>query len=636
MAFNRELDRAGWVGTVGDFLQTDVGSWIAALEAFHGTQFADRVQPSQQTAWINSFQVLTKAVSELVNHDPETLRATLIFEYMLPREGGRRPDLVMLAGDIVLVLEFKDFARPLQAHVDQVAAYARDLRHYHAATHTRKVSAFLIPTLSQSVYAQQDGVRVVAPSLLGSALAEEIGTDHRNPIDAANWLNADYAPLPSLVQAARTIFDHEPLPHIRRASSEGIPKTIESLARIVTEARKTGSHHLALVTGVPGAGKTLVGLQFVYATHGEYKEDAQSAVFLSGNAPLVTVLQHALKSRVFVQDVHRFLEQYGGNAHRVPREHIWVYDEAQRAWDQNQVSRKRPGGRSEPVEFLRLGRSMDSWAMLVGLIGEGQEIHLGEESGLTQWNDAIREVGGDWTVHCPERLVAVFPAAYRAVPNNFLDLTASLRSHLAEDVQEWVTAVLGGQLAKASALAQRFGQQGFDAYLTRDLEQAKAYARNRYANQPDKRYGLIASNKAKNLEPYGIRVDWSWARNLKTRIGNWYNDPAESARSCCQFHDTAREFECQGLELDLPIVCWGDDLTWNNSDWISVPQPRSTANDPHQLRVNSYRVLLSRGRDGMIVFVPPTPQMNWTAEALLRAGLLPLNLYANGTIPKIR
>jgi DUF2075 family protein len=227
-------------------------------------------------------------------------------------------------------------------------------------------------------------------------------------------------------------------------------------------------------------------------------------------------------------------------------------------------------------------------------------------------------------VHCAPRLKSVFTHANSIQLNERLDLTQSLRTHVAEDVQRWVASTLTGDLITAHGLSQSFTKLGFDAYITRDLERAKAYVRDRYGSQPDKRYGLIASNKAKNLEPYGIRVDWAWARNLKTRIGNWYNDPQDSPRSCCQFRDTAREFECQGLELDMPIVCWGDDLFWGQSDWRSVPQPRSKARDPHQLRVNSYRVLLSRGRDGMIVFVPPTREMDATANALLNAGLIQL------------
>lgn len=624
MGANRELDRAGWFGSVNDFLRNDIQSWEEALRDFHIVRFHEVASPQQVTAWRNSHRVLSWVFSELVEQRPEVRDATVVFEYMLPREGGRRADAILLYGDRVHVIEFKDFAAPLRAHVDQVAAYKRDLENYHAGSHGRAVLGYLVPTLARELFDVENDVTVVDPVSLADVLFNNSLAASNNPINPTAWIAADYEPLPSLVEAARSIFENEPLPQIRRASSAGIPETVAELLTIAQDAEQTGTRHLALVTGIPGSGKTLVGLQFVHSVVTKNSGTGPGAVFLSGNGPLVSVLQHALKSRVFVQDVHKFLEQYGGETYRVPREHIWVYDEAQRAWDVDQVRKKRPQGRSEPEEFLRLGQHVGSWAMLVGLIGEGQEIHLGEEAGLGQWDEAIQQVGGDWIVHCAPRLETVFTHANRVQLNERLDLTQSLRTHVAEDVQRWVASTLSDDLASAHDLSESFTKQGFDAYITRDLERAKAYVRDRYGSQPDKRYGLIASNKAKNLEPYGVRVDWAWARNLKNRIGNWYNDPQDSPRSCCQFRDTAREFECQGLELDMPIVCWGDDFFWGQSGWRSVPQPRSKARDPHQLRVNSYRVLLSRGRDGMIVFVPPTREMDATANALLNAGLIPL------------
>jgi hypothetical protein len=481
------------------------------------------------------------------------------------------------------------------------------------------VKPFLILTLLRDLLPDTDDVVVGGTRLLGrlTDFADDLKSVH--PLNVEDWLAADYSPLPSLVEAARTIFEHEPLAQIRRAQSAGIADTIERLSDVANEARVNGNRHLALVTGVPGAGKTLVGLQFVYTYQAQENRESRSAVFLSGNGPLVKVLQHALKSRVFVQDVHGFLRQYGGNRSKTPAEHVWVYDEAQRAWDSDRVREKRGHDNSEPEDFLRLGSRMDSWAMVVGLIGEGQEIHLGEEAGLGQWNDAIRSMSEPWTVHCPAHVAHLFTAADRVVAESQLNLTVSLRSHIAEDVQTWIRQLLSGELLDAAVTAGRMRSQGFDAYITRDLDIATSYVRTRYEGEIGKRYGLLASSKAKNVSRWGVENSWSYTRRL--REGPWYNDPPDSRFSCCQLHDVATEFSSQGLELDFPIIAWGDDLRWNGTAWESVPQPRSKARDPHQLRINSYRVLLSRGRDGFVIFVPRDMTGDAAAHALERSGL---------------
>jgi DUF2075 family protein len=543
----------------------------------------------------------------------------LIFEYELPRERGRRPDVVVLGPGWVLALEFKDYSIALAEHLDQAAAYARDLHSYHSQCADLSVVPFLVLTKSVEPRRKDGDVWVTGAAELAEVIEDVVGQlPSRAQIEPTTWLNGDYLPLPSLVNAARLIFEHEPLPQIRRALSAGIPQTIRALVETAKTARARGERHLALVTGVPGAGKTLVGLQFVYENHFGEKTPENNAVFLSGNGPLVKVLQHALRSSVFVQDVHGFLRQYGGNSLRRPIEHIWVYDEAQRAWDAQRVGDKRGHATSEPEDFLKIGCRIERWATMIGLIGEGQEIHLGEEAGLGQWNDAIRVAGERWIVHCPPKLTHVFTAAAKIHADRSLDLSQSLRSHLAEDVQNWVGAVLSGRMEDARSLADNVHSQGFAIYVTRDLERAKAYVRERYAGQADKRFGLLASSKGKNLPAYGVRNDYNFTRNM--REGPWYNDVPDSRFSCCQLTEVATEFACQGLELDMPIVCWGSDLTWADSRWRSLPQTRSTAKNPHQLRINSYRVLLSRGRDGLIIFVPADDIGTPTAEALVTSG----------------
>jgi hypothetical protein len=609
----------GWTGTVGEFVAASKEAWLNDLERHHLACMGSVAEASQITAWEKCHDILRQAMYHCMEQKSTIARWQLVFEYELPRERGRRPDVVVLDGNAIVVLEFKGFRDAMDAHLDQVAAYARDLQHYHAASHAHMVTPVLVLTLATTPSWEKDEVRVTGPSDLASVVLGADSQEGVSGIDPQAWLAADYAPLPSLVSAARQIFQHEPLPHIRRAHSAGIPETIAELVAIGKHAQSTNTLHLALVTGVPGAGKTLVGLQFVYENHFNDQGGGRTAVFLSGNGPLVSVLRHALKSGVFVQDVHGFLKQYGGNTTRRPEEHIWVYDEAQRAWDAEQVKKKRGHNASEPEDFLRIGERMNSWALMVGLIGEGQEIHLGEEAGLKQWNEAIRAMKQPWFVHCPAKVAGIFTAAAQVIPSDRLDLTQSLRTHLAEDVQTWVRQLLAGDLTEAASTAERVVAQGFDMYVTRALDTARTYAQERYERQLDKRYGLLASSKARNLERYGIRNGFQ--QTVGYAVGAWYNDEPSSAKSCCQLRTVASEFECQGLELDLPIVGWGDDFVWNGQAWASRPQPRSSARDPHTLRVNSYRVLLTRGRDGFVVFVPPDVASNPTFEALTSAGM---------------
>ena len=580
---------------------------------------AAKPDESQFVAWQSTHYVLSQCFSELVVSRPTARAWPVIFEYELPRERGRRPDVIILTAETILVLEFKDFAAPLRSHLDQVTAYCRDIRYYHSESHACTVSPLLVLTKYAGISLVQDNVEVASANSLSETLNRLVPTNSDDPVDAGKWLSGDYDPLPSLITAARLIFAHESLPQIRRARSAGIPDALAQLHAIADRAEQNRECHLALITGVPGAGKTLVGLQFVYSKHGEEQSSGKKAVFLSGNGPLVKVLQHVLKSSVFVQDVHGFLKQYGGDKSARPLEHIWVYDEAQRAWDSTRVQGMRGHPASEPEDFLRIGERMPAWAMMVGLIGQGQEIHVGEEAGLQQWNDAIAAMKRPWVVHCPDTVSHFFKSAASVVRSDKLNLTASLRSHLAEDVQDWVMQLLDGKIEEAADLAEKVNSQGFNMYVTRSIDTARGYVQQRYHNADEKRYGFLASSKARNLAAHGVQNGFMFTRRL--REGRWFNDGPESRFSCCALHDVATEFQCQGLELDFPIVCWGDDLLWSCTGWASRRSTRSTAKDPHRLRLNSYRVLLSRGRDGFFVFVPDDEVMDATFSVLCSAGL---------------
>lgn len=612
----------GWSGTINDFLSLKRPAWLSSLNEHHQRCMNCPADESQQSAWVHSFDILQAELKKIVLMNPFFGYFPIIFEYELLRERGRRPDVIILGSTTIFVLEFKDYGKILPAHVDQVNAYARDLKHYHAVSHPYTIIPILVLTRVKDLIQLSGTTTILSANTISSFLDGQIPHDITPLIDMNTWITAEYSPLPSLIQAARTIWQKQPLPQIKRALSAGIPETIAKLIEIAQTAKENNELHLAFVTGVPGAGKTLVGIQLVYENHLDESDIKNNAVFLSGNGPLVKVLQYALKNSIFVQDVHGFLKTYGGSTSKIPHEHIWVYDEAQRAWDAERVKEKRGHPTSEPEDFLKLAERMNSWALMVALIGEGQEIHLGEESGLPQWNEALSMMKKDWIIHCPQRIAHHFSEQKKVKNDDTLDLTVTLRSHLAEEVAQWIKALLDGDLGKAQIFAESVRNQGFDVYITNDINIATNYVKERYKGQEDKRYGLLASSKAKNLPAWGIHNEFNYTKNMKE--GPWYNDPPQSFHSCCALRDVATEFSSQGLELDFPIVCWGNDFLWVDNAWKSPPAKRSKAKNPHMLRMNSYRVLLTRGRDGFIIYVPNEPQMESTYYILIASGIQPL------------
>ena len=612
-----DIKRYGWAGRIDSFLELKENELMSSLKRQHDQYLNLPVDESQLLAWNNCFSSITQTLNSLITTLPDAATWHIIFEYALHRERGRRPDVLILAPEQIFVLEYKDYSIALRAHIDQVAAYARDIANYHGKSQDNPVIPILVINKGYEIDYEENQVYILSPEKLSEKILSFFILEKYQKIDFENWINAEYQPLPTLVAAARDIFNHEPLPNIRKAQSAGIPETISELNQIASEASDNNEHHLALITGVPGSGKTLVGLQFVYLSHLNGLR-GRPAIFLSGNGPLVKVLQHALRSSVFVQDVHGFLMEYGGGHQSTPEETIFVYDEAQRAWDENRVSERRGKAISEPEDFLQIGERKP-WSLMVGLIGEGQEIHLGEESGLDQWNEAIVKMNKMWIVHCPKKVATKFPAAAEIRTSEHLNLTITLRSHLADHLQDWVASLLDNKISEAGESAKSVFDDRFNIYLTRDIEKAKEYVSKRYHGELDKRYGILASSKARNLGVLGIHNEYQYTQNL--REGPWYNDPPDSRFSCCQLNDVATEFSCQGLELDFPIVCWGDDVYWDSSGQLAViPQIRSRAVDPRQLRINSYRVLLTRGRDGFIIFVPNAPNMDMTYSILKKAG----------------
>jgi hypothetical protein len=629
--------RYGWAGRVDAFLRLERESWVTCLSEHHATRLGGEAGAPQLAAWRDAWTHLQRALSAVVARQPAAASWGAVFEYELPREGGRRPDVVLLCQAAIVVVEFKRDSRPLQAYRDQVAGYVRDIGAYHSAAHGVCVRGVLALSTARNLLAESGDVVIASPDRLADAVVSHGSRgwgDAGAPGAAPGaptlevWLGGEYAPLPSLVQAARLLFAGDQLPAIKRAASAGVGEAVATLRRVAAEAEAAGERHLVFVTGVPGAGKTFVGLQFVYGHKASTSPGQTEAVLLSGNGPLIRVLSDALRSKAFVQSVHDYLREHAEPDAPAPCERVWVYDEAQRAWDATAVERLRGRAVSEPEDFVGLGARRDGWAMLVALIGAGQEIHVGEEAGLPGWRDALERSSTPWVVHCPPRVAAEFgalPGGSRVAPDASLDLTTSIRTHVAEDVQHWVAALLASDLAAAATLADRVRAQRFRLYVTRDIEAAAAYARRRFVGAPNARYGVLVSSSARGLDRFGV------PNVMKARFFDprWFNAAPEHPRSCCALREAATEFICQGLEVDAALVVWAGDMPWRGGAWAPQVSRRSRrareARSPEQLLVNSYRVLLSRGRDCVVVVVPRDPGLDDVFAALCAAGMRPLD-----------
>ena len=634
----------GWDSDFLRFSATPSNAIVAKLRQFLADASLEQVR-----AWNDSVPRLQTEVEQVREAREEAARYTAILEYQLPLE-ARRADAIFLLRQTVVVIELKGKARPSDADVDQAHAYARDLRCYHAECEKHEVHALLVPTRAQGDMGMVRGVRVCGPDALDRVVEGYDVQGDGALIDPRRFLSSDaYRPLPTLVAAARELFLKGTLRRIKRAAAATDGAT-DTIAAIIHEAARTRTRRLVLLTGVPGAGKTLVGLRLVHShfiddlvvprAHGK---PTAPAVFLSGNGPLVEVLQYELRDaggggKTFVRGVKDYVRAHNTRVPRIPAEHVLIYDEAQRAYDAPMVAAKHPemadAAKSEPELFIEFAERIPGWCVIVGLIGSGQEIHTGEEAGTIQWKHAIANSAHkrDWIVHAPPALVETF-RAISFTSESVLNLNQSLRSHLSFKVHEYVAGIVAPTPALAerqAVLACVLTDEGHDLRITRSLDLAKQYLHERYAENPIARYGLVASSRDRDLVRFGVPNDFQSTRGL--RYGPWYGDDehATGGRSCRHLRDCVTEFGAQGLELDAVLLAWGTDFRLIDGRW-DIERARSyqrggpVVRDPWQLRANAYRVLLTRARDATVVFVPELAELDGTYAYLAASGFRPLS-----------
>lgn len=602
--------RCCYVNSIDRFLAEDENTWLNTMKSAFSQEYILELGNSQIDAWVDCFRCLKKYLPLL---EERNKKFGIIFEYALPYESGRRPDVVLVCREQVVILEFKMKNTFLPVDVDQAAAYARDIREYHFESREKKVTSILVLTKTKDKKPDdQKGVVTCSVDYLIEAIKQEIeGTI--SPTDVQKWMDSNYEPLPTIVDAARILMKHEKLPNIRRVNSTGIPDAINFLTKVTLDAQKNKKHVLAMVTGVPGAGKTFLGLQYVYDIC--ESSDNVNSVYLSGNGPLIKVLTDALNSNVFVKNIHTVVNEYLAGKVRDFKKNVIVFDEGQRAWDEKQMSIKRGTNRSEPDVLVDLAEEQLEWCVLLILVGEGQEINTGENSGLAQWNTAISRSGHKWDVVCPNKLAPIFKNSKNVRSNDNLNLNTTLRSYLASDVSKFVNLFIDGNVKEASKLAPAILDAGFNMYVTQDLDAAKNYCIQRYEGSETKRYGLMASSKAYSLSKYRMKPEF------QPDVAAWFNKNPSEKGSCCELKTTISEFDCQGLEIDMPIVGWGNDMLWDGFGWSKFKPDESADSEANRYRINSYRVLLTRGRDGFIAFIPKTTELQAVYYALVEAGV---------------
>jgi hypothetical protein len=603
--------------------------------------FVADATPEQIRAWTEAIPPLQTEIEEVLATSSLAARYSTILEYELPME-SRRPDVVLLVGAGVVVIELKGKKVPSQADIDQASAYARDLRCYHRECANRSVVPVLVPTRARGYQSFEVGVHIMGPDALDSLIEQVASDEPANTLEREAFLSGEaYCPLPTLVEAARELFARHDVRWNQRARAATDP-AVNCITRIVHEAAASRSRHLILLTGVPGAGKTLVGLRTV---HAPYLDDlaveragarpTSPAVFLSGNGPLVEVLQYELRAaggdgKAFVRGVKEYVKRYTSKRSLVPPEHVLVFDEAQRAFDAEMVFEKHPGlaPKSEAEHFIEFAERVPEWCVVIGLVGTGQEIHRGEEGGLIQWRWAVEKSSraNEWTVHAPSSVARLLESpSIRPTRDDALNLDTVLRSHAAGDLHLFVGDLLSPQPASSIRVrAERLERDGFHWRLTRSLNDAKSYLRERYESDASARFGMIASSKDKDLERFDIPNDFQSTKRM--RLGPWYGDDESDyeKRSCRHLVDCVTEFGAQGLELDATLLAWGTDLLLVDGQWSNAYargyQKGKQVKDPLQLRVNAYRVLLTRARDACVVFIPPLALLDETHQYLSDSG----------------
>ncbi len=597
------------------------------------------LEQTQRDAWLTEIDILKTALG--------SYSGSIYFEWSIPRM-GKRVDVIVIIGPTIFVLEFKvGEAEFLSSAVDQVYDYALDMKYFHETSQAHYIAPVLIATKANAgpvfVSTTPHNDKILFPikcngDQLVQIISEVLRFTDGDSIDANQWETGRYQPTPTIIEAAMALYTGHSVSEISRsdASAINLSETSNAVSEIIRFSKENSQKSICFVTGVPGAGKTLVGLN-IATTHIDKNNDLYS-VFLSGNGPLVAILREALARdnvrhekahgrkfkkteamrsvKMFIQNVHNFRDDCIVDLKKPPVEHVALFDEAQRAWDLQQTAnfmhRKKntPNFNQSEPEFLIscLDRHPD-WAVVVCLVGGGQEINT-REAGISEWIESLNRSYPNWHIYISshltdseygaEKVLAKINAHSNVTKKDELHLSVSMRSFRAENVSLLVKQLLDLKPDAARETLTNM-QSKYPIVITRDLNKAKQWLKQQARGS--ERYGILVSSQAERLKPFAIDV--------KSPVDpiHWFLDGKDDVRSSYFLEDVVTEFQVQGLELDWACVTWDADFRYTENGWGHYSFVGSHWNhirkQERQVYLkNAYRVLLTRARQGMVIVVP--------------------------------
>ena len=627
------MQRAYYSETIQHFLLEAETSILGKLSINHSNRTLEDLQIN---AWRKQIQILKNQLKKF--------NGKIYFEFAIPRM-GKRVDNIVIINDTAFIIEFKvgDYKYDKNA-IEQVIDYTIDLKNFHEGSHNIKLIPILVATNANDFNEPKNNVILHKNAAKANQynlkdILESFLDNYSQAIDVEYWENSIYKPTPTIIEAAQALYKGHNVKEITRADAGAInlSRTADCINSIIENSKSKKLKSICFVTGVPGAGKTLAGLNI--AVERMKTDEDEHAVFLSGNGPLVEVLREALtrdevatakennykltkkeaaiKANAFIQNIHHFRDEYLKDKHNAPIEKVIVFDEAQRAWTKQQTSsfmkRKRDEddfNMSEPEFLINVMNRHKDWCTIVCLIGGGQEINTGE-AGLEEWISALKERFTNWDIHYSNLILESDNYLKSKDTKNWLEnngtsetelhLAVSVRSFRSEKLSEFIHELLNINKEKAKEIYHLI-KQDFPIVLTRDINTAKQWLRQQAKGS--ERIGLISSSGARRLRPFGIDV--------KNEISapNWFLNDKMDVRSSYFLEDIATEFDIQGLEIDWVCVAWGanfyinNNMDWNYQNFKGTKWQNINQEVDKEYLKNTYRVLLTRARQGLVIFLP--------------------------------